>query len=557
MRSAEPTKFTEVQSYEQNGGDSGDRRGGGNGGGYRGLYDEPQKEPRQKAQAERDQGDQDPRHRAGQRGVYDAVNAHRRKLPFVRTAIFHATTPSADLDLPDRQNFLAVGGGAHGQREEEGHRPEAPDIHLEDEQDARQGAGDRRDARRKPDRRECGDALEKRVHAGDRVGAAHRGDDAGGGDRDRENPQDHDGQRFIDRALLHLAAEDDGVLVAAHDAIDGHKDDREGRALDAAARRAGRRADKHEQRGEDLGDVVHRLEREDVEARRAAAHRVEPRRAEPLPRPGKPSQGEGVVPLADGGKRHPHQDEGNGGDDDDAGVEQQFFGAPVLEQVVDDDEADAAHNDEQSHRADDDRVAHVAGQRYIRFRPPEDVEPGVAEGGDGGEHRDEDALRPELGHEHGRQQERARRLDGQRGDHDHLHELVDVRAGGRDRFLREVHPAQAELAADRDVEEGGQRHESQAADLDEREDDALPEGGPVGVGVVHDQPGHAGRGGRREQAVEKGGKGARTAGHGEHQQQRPHEDDRGKAQRDRARGEGEEPAPPDRLSIQISSPALS
>lgn len=74
---------------------------------------------------------------------------------------------------------------------------------------------------------------------------------------------------------------------------------------------------------------------------------------------------------------------------------------------MDDDEADSAHNDEQPHRADDDRVAHVAGQRYIRFRPPEDVEPGVAEGGDGGKHRDEDALRPELGHEHGRQQERA------------------------------------------------------------------------------------------------------------------------------------------------------
>ncbi|MFR9190270.1 MAG: hypothetical protein ACLVL7_08585 [Anaerotruncus massiliensis (ex Togo et al. 2019)] len=37
-----------MQSYEQNGGDSGDRRGGGNGGGYRGLYDEPKKNPGKK-----------------------------------------------------------------------------------------------------------------------------------------------------------------------------------------------------------------------------------------------------------------------------------------------------------------------------------------------------------------------------------------------------------------------------------------------------------------------------------------------------------------------------
>ncbi|WP_342747573.1 hypothetical protein [Knoellia remsis] len=85
---------------------------------------------------------------------------------------------------------------------------------------------------------------------------------------------------------------------------------------------------------------------------------------------------------------------------------------------------------------------------------------------------------------------------------------------------------QADAPRDEQREEGGDRHDPEAADLDEAEDDGLPETAPVELGVDRRQPGHAHRTRRGEERRDEGraaGAGTR-AGDRQHEQEGPDED---------------------------------
>ena len=93
--------------------------------------------------------------------------------------------------------------------------------------------------------------------------------------------------------------------------------------------------------------------------------------------------------------------------------------------------------------------------------------------------------------------------------------------GGRNGLLHGAALHQTDPSSREDGKGSRHRDHAQAADLDEQNDDRLPELGPIGGGVVDHQAGHANGGGRREQRMQKGGDLPIFCGDGEHEKKAP------------------------------------
>lgn len=148
--------------------------------------------------------------------------------------------------------------------------------------------------------------------------------------------------------------------------------------------------------------------------------------------------------------------------------------------------------------------------------------------------------------------ERQRRRDNGFDEHADPDDAVDHRAyvsePGRPRLGSGVEPGlESDPVGEYQSDERGHRHDPESAGLDQREDDALSEPGPVDGGVDDDQSGQAHGGGRGEQGLDDGGLRAGPGRCRDEQQDRTDDDRRGEAQRhDSDRGEGglrREPAP--------------
>lgn len=121
------------------------------------------------------------------------------------------------------------------------------------------------------------------------------------------------------------------------------------------------------------------------------------------------------------------------------------------------------------------------------------------------EHPQPEGVRPRFvvrqGEAHG-EDRRRHGFDREGYPHDAQHEgthILDAEAldlGG----CRELGP-QGEFADHGDADHGGEGHHPEPADLDEREDHDLPEAGPMGGCIDHDQARHAQRRDRGEERL--------------------------------------------------------
>ena len=163
--------------------------------------------------------------------------------------------------------------------------------------------------------------------------------------------------------------------------------------------------------------------------------------------------------------------------------------------------ADAAEHDEAGHGHDDPGVAAI-GDETIR----EKGEARVAEGRDGMEHRQSGGPPgPEVRREPGEQQGGTNGLDRHR-----IHENApdqgrqvarDPRMKGR---LDEESFPKGDPSSGREDDQGREGHDTQTAELNERENHGLAGRGKVGRRVLDDEPGDAHCGGGREKGVKNG-----------------------------------------------------
>ena len=219
----------------------------------------------------------------------------------------------------------------------------------------------------------------------------------------------------------------------------------------------------------------------------------------------------------------------------------------VCPQVIPGEKADAAGDDEQHHGHVDRRLDGVGGEGGERLPDAHQVKAGVAEGGHGVEQGHPQPLDPEVpaehwGHGGGPQQfQQQGGLDGKAGQ---PHDAAQGR--GREGLLHGISLHEGNFLAGEDGEGGRHGDDPHAADLDEEQEDPLPESGPMGRGVVDHQPCDAYCRGGGEQRVPKGCGRPLPAGQGQRQQQRPQQYHAGKAQDDDLGG-GQMLSLPDRV----------
>ena len=116
----------------------------------------------------------------------------------------------------------------------------------------------------------------------------------------------------------------------------------------------------------------------------------------------------------------------------------------------------------------------------------------------------------------------------------HAHQSAD--AVLVERFLNDQPCTQRHALAQHHEVEHGHRHEAQAADLDQQDDDHMAKSGKRRACVHHHQTCDAHAGGRGEQRIEKADADAVGRRDGQRQQQGAHEDDEGKPQHHYAGG---------------------
>ena len=295
---------------------------------------------------------------------------------------------------------------------------------------------------------------------------------------------------------------DHTVIPTLRHAADGQHHDRKGGHLHAAARRTGCCADELQHAHHQFCDGAAGRQIDGVHARSTGRDRLE-QGSHDLFRDGQSAQRRRVVPL--------HQAEQHRAADPQDGRERQHHlcverEPPLFAVFADlhpDHEAQTAgHNHEH-----DDRlyiiIVDVGHQRGIRAEPPKQVETGVAEGGDGCKYADPDAFQPILGHEDEAQQHRAEGFKQSRQRDDDLEHFGGLRhPAGRDALAQQPQIPEAHPPPRRQCEEAGERHQPQTADLDQEQNDRLPEPGELCPGIPDDQAGDAGGTGGREHGVD-------------------------------------------------------
>ena len=146
--------------------------------------------------------------------------------------------------------------------------------------------------------------------------------------------------------MVDAAAEDHGLVPAADDAGHGQQHHAERGDLDAAARAARRRADEHEQRHEDLGEIRHIPQRDAVVARCAGGDRLERRVGDLVEQVHRP-QRERIVILHEQDARSAQQEQPAGDPQNQLCVCAQVVCTVVGRKVLPDKKAQSAADDEQ------------------------------------------------------------------------------------------------------------------------------------------------------------------------------------------------------------------
>jgi len=165
-----------------------------------------------------------------------------------------------------------------------------------------------------------------------------------------------------------------------------------------------------------------------------------------------------------------------------------------------------------------------------------EAEAGVAEGRDGMEHSRE---RFEAQGVEDVERGRAPAFDDHGPEHEVDQEAPDLEVRVVEQALAHGHPVrQADAPAPEIEDQAGIGHDAQAPELDEGQDDDLPEAAELGAGVDHGQAGDAGRRGRGEDGVDPGQPAAGNETRGLVQQGRADEYDA--TEEEDRRGEGRE-----------------
>ena len=359
----------------------------------------------------------------------------------------------------------------------------------------------RGDAGGQADRREGRGRLEHDVLQG-QVGQLD--EEQGAADHGR-HPEQRDGRRLPDDAVVDAPVERDDVAVTADLGHDDEEQDDERRDLQAAGGAGRATTDEHQQDRAEQGLVGDGAVVPGVEAGGAWLDGVEPA-AEQLVGRAERAEGALVAPLGGGDEDRAADEQRAGHEQGEAGVQAPRAGAPGAagpDQLDEHREAQAADDDRHGDRQQHERVGEEAHEVVAEQR-----EAGVVEGRD----RVEDPVPGRggpgvvvLGPEPERQHHGDGGLDDDRDEEDPTQHPAHVtRADGLGLGCSGEPGAQAHAAREEQGDEGGQGHDPEAADLDQREDDRLSGGAPVGGRVDGGEAGDADRARRREERGDEG-----------------------------------------------------
>ena len=293
------------------------------------------------------------------------------------------------------------------------------------------------------------------------------------------------------------AAEDVDLRVSPDLGPDHEHEQGERRHLDPAARRGAPGTDEHEHVLEQQGRFVHLRVVDGVEARRAWLHPLEEGRQQLSRRVERPERA-GVSPLeAEHGEEADREQQARH-EERQLRVERPARRAAQLAaQLEPDGEADAAEDDRER-----DRDRHPAVRHELHQVVAPEREAGVVERRDRVEDAAVDRRRGRVvvrereaqrEHDRGDRLEQQAEGDDPEQDAPHLAEVERTRLGLRDQARPKPEPP-----GDDQRQHRGERHDPEAADLDEQHDHDLAEGRPVDGRVDDDQPGDADRRRRRE-----------------------------------------------------------
>lgn len=406
----------------------------------------------------------------------------------------------------------------------EGQDAHTAHIHQQDQQPLGEGGEGGGGPGGQAHRAHGGGHLEGAVQVGQIL---HRGHHHGAEHKDTQHHQ-RQGHGIEHPAVVDRPAAE-GDLLPAHEAgAQGQQQHAHRGGLDAAGGRAGGAADEHQHAGHGLAGVAEAALADGVEAGGAQGDGLEQGVESLLPE-GHVPQGGGIVKLLHQEEQGAPHDQHGGDEEHHLAVDRQPAPAPLVHNVLPHEEAQAAHHNEGGGGAQHQGVVVVAGQAAKGTEAPsQQIKARVTEGGDRVEHGVPGALeKAELRDEAHRHEHRPRRLHGEGADEGVAHHphhpvhVVEVEGGHHDKPLR-----QANTPVEGEGDEGDDRHEAQAAQLDHGQDDRLTEQSPLGPRVHQDQAGDAGGGGGGEQSGEEPGALSVPGGDGQGQQQRPDQNNR-------------------------------
>src|SRR5699024_2362059 len=121
--------------------------------------------------------------------------------------------------------------------------------------------------------------------------------------------------------------------------------------------------------------------------------------------------------------------------------------------------------------------------------------------------RNKNSIRTKLRNKHTSQDNSTNQLYAKSEQHNHFDQRPDVLAAVRvDGLLGKLDCLKTQLSSDRDVKKGGNRYKPQPAELNQQQDNHLPQGAEIGISVLYDEPCYAGGRGSGEKGGGEGGK---------------------------------------------------
>ena len=338
---------------------------------------------------------------------------------------------------------------------------------------------------------------------------------------DGSDPEQCHGGGPTNEAAVDATVEGDDVVLSAYLRDDEEEQDGEGRHLQATGRPGRPPTDEHEHDRGEQGLVGGAAVVPGVEARGPRLDRSEPP-AEEFVGAGESSDRPGVVPLRHREEHGAANQEDGGHQQGEARVHAPGPSTPAPSDLGEHREPQAADDDRDRDRDEDEPVGEKTRQVAA-----EQCEAGVVERRDGVEDAMPRGRTPSLVVRHPEADGQHRRDDRLHDDGDeedpaqHATQVTQADTPGLGCGAQagpQAHPARQENGDQR-----GQRHDAEAARLDEHEDDCLPGAAPVGRRVDRGQPGDADGARRREQCRHERCPILARPRDREHQEQRAHD----------------------------------